>query len=89
MVVVSSYYHGEKSAENEGCLTGLQAVAVKALAAVATTVVATMTVDRLEWMDGLVAGLAASAVVMAAVVVMAAGAVEAAVAPVIIIAIIA
>ena len=59
------------------------------MAAVATTVVATMTVDRLEWMDGLVAGLAASAVVMAAVVVMAAGAVEAAVAPVIIIAIIA
>ena len=59
------------------------------MAAVATTVVAGMTVDGLEWMDGLVAGLAASAVVMAAVVVMAAGAVEAAVAPVIIIAIIA
>ena len=54
------------------------------MAVVATTVVATMTVDGLEWMDGLVAGLAASAVV-----VMAAGAVEAAVAPVIIIAIIA
>ena len=64
-------------------------MAVKALAAVATTVVATMTVDGLEWMDGLVVGLAASAVVMAAVVVMAAGAVEAAVALVIIIAIIA
>ena len=53
------------------------------MAAVATTVVATMTVDRLEWMDGLVAGLAAEAVVMAA------GAVEVAVAPIIIIAIIA
>ena len=56
---------------------------MKALAVVATTVVATMTVDGLEWMDGLVAGLAASAVVMAA------GAVEVAVAPVMIIAIIA
>ena len=64
-------------------------MAVEALAAVAATVMATVTADGLEWMDGLVAGLAAKAVVMAAVVVMAAGAVEAAVAPVIIIAIIA
>ena len=89
MVVVSSYYRGEKSAENEGCLTGLESVAVEALAAVAATVMATMTADGLEWMDGLVAGLAAKAVVMAAVVVIAAGAVEVAVAPIIIIAIIA
>ena len=77
MVVVSSYYRGEKSAENEGCLTGLAAVGVKAVAAVAKTVMTAA--------DGLVAGSTVSAVVMAAMVVVAAGAVEAAVAPVIII----
>ena len=81
MVVVSSYYRGEKSAENEGCLTGLAAVGLEAVAAVVETVMATITVAA-----GLLSESAASAVLMAAVVVVAAGAVEAAVAPVIIIA---
>ena len=42
----------------------MESVAVEALAAVAATVMATMTADGLEWMDGLVAGLAAKAVVI-------------------------
>ena len=42
MVVVSSYYRGEKSAENEGYLTGLASVGVEAVPAVVETVMATM-----------------------------------------------